>query len=182
MVMVILLAACSPAVATQVEPTPSVPPTAEPVPTQPVPTQPVPAGEPTLPVQGDEPKGIPGSGGMDPNGPVIVYSRTGGIAGTSERWELYPDGRVVSREGDDYQVEPQQIIDLVAAFEQAGFFEMQHPAGPGGNCADCFTYEVAVRLGEKSNQLSFTDVDSNLSAEFMQTMQQLNEFLDGLKP
>jgi len=119
---------------------------------------------------------------MDPNGPVIVYSRTGGIAGTSERWDLYPDGRVVSEEGGEFQAEPQQVVDLVAAFEQAGFFEMQQSGGPGGTCADCFTYDVAVRAGEKSNQLRFTDADSNLPGAFMQTMQQLNMFLDGLEP
>jgi hypothetical protein len=119
---------------------------------------------------------------MDPNGPVILYSRTGGIAGVSQSWELYPDGRIVNQEGEEYRVDPEQVMGLVAAFEQAGFFDMKNAAGPGGTCADCFTYDVAVRSGEVANQVRFTDVDTSYSAEFMQTVQELNVFLDGLEP
>jgi hypothetical protein len=134
-----------------------------------------------VPETGDQPKGTPGSGGLDANGPVVVYVRTGGIAGISERWEIFPDGRVVNQDGTEFQIDAEQVTKLVASFEQAGFFEMQPPGGPRGNCADCFTYEVAVRSGEKTNQVKFTDVDSNLPGAFMQTLQELNGMLDELK-
>lgn len=88
---------------------------------------------------------------------VVVYSRTGGIAGISEEWRLFEDGRVVDAEGVEYSISAADMADLIDKIEALGFYEWE--AGPRrlGSCADCFSYTINANHDGQSNQLNFVD-------------------------
>ena len=88
---------------------------------------------------------------------AIEYSRTGGIAGISERWSLFADGRVIDAQGVEYEVSETEIAVLYDEIEALGFYDWEVGPRRLGSCADCFTYTISVHHDGQSNQLSFVD-------------------------
>src|SRR3990170_256215 len=53
--------------------------------------------------------------GSDKTGTAaIVYERNGGLAGISEEWTIYPDGRILSDQGEEYLVSPERVSSLLS--------------------------------------------------------------------
>jgi hypothetical protein len=87
----------------------------------------------------DEPADSP-----EPNGPLVVYERAGGIAFTAQRLVVEQDGSAkVSVEGPgeigaDFELSAGELDELRAALEDATLEGEQ--AEP--TCADCYLYEI----------------------------------------
>jgi hypothetical protein len=85
----------------------------------------------------------------DPDGPVVVYERSGGIAGVVERLEVDGDGAVAVTTGAvdpvraDLQLSDGELAQLVSELEDADLGAVSS-TGPGA-CADCFIESVATR-------------------------------------
>ena len=107
-------------------------------------------------VQPSAPTATPKPGSRS-SGAVITFARSGGIAGISEQWSIYEDGRVIGPAGEVAHVPEVDVSRLIAEIEAAGFFEW--PASPRvlRSCADCFTYSIVVSFEGKSNQLTLVD-------------------------
>jgi hypothetical protein len=88
-----------------------------------------------------------------PDVETITYSKTGGIAGVSERLVIEPDGAAVLKVGYmdpavvEFDVPEAQLEELTETFDEVGFSELQSPTEDSG-CADCFLYDVT--LGDQS--------------------------------
>ena len=91
-----------------------------------------------------------GDGGSSPTtstaGPLVAYTKTGGVAGVNEHLAVKDDGSAILEVG--YQDPARQRFDLdaegldhlrelLAAADFAGV-----DPGPGIGCADCFQYEI----------------------------------------
>lgn len=87
----------------------------------------------------------------------VVFARTGGIAGISEQWSLFADGRVVNTQGDEFQVDASEIVALVDAMEGMGFYGWRVEVPRRNTCADCFTYSIRASYKGQSNQVDFVD-------------------------
>jgi hypothetical protein len=80
----------------------------------------------------------------EPNGPLVVYERAGGIAFTAQRLVVAHDGSAsVSVEGPgeiaaDFELSAGELDELRAALEDATLDGEQ--AQP--TCADCYLYEI----------------------------------------
>ena len=77
----------------------------------------------------------------------IVYSKSGGVAGISQRIEIAADGEAVIETGTvDTQTETLDLSEshlagINEALDDADFDEIEVSDAPTG-CADCFEYEI----------------------------------------
>jgi hypothetical protein len=111
-----------------------------------------------------------------PAGAVIVFQRGGGFAGVAEQWVFFSDGRITNEKGDQKIVQADQVTALLDEFEAMGFFEMQISPG-GGNfntCKDCFTYQVTVTRGEKTNSITVQEGAAGVPEAFWTMINKLN--------
>ncbi len=118
-----------------VTPTPSVTPT--PPVTPPVTPTPAPPGS------ADPTPDLPSPAGDT----LVVYRRTGGIAGLRDEIVIRADGRVTrtSRaERCDFRLNPRQLADLRADLDRADFATLRGRPSPG-NVSDGFSYLVVYR-------------------------------------
>lgn len=85
--------------------------------------------------------------------PFLIYTRSGGIMGKLERWEIYADGRLVSGEGKTLQASKKAADTLSDQLTCANF-----PPPPSGRanpvCADCFTVTLERFEGDQTCALS----------------------------
>jgi hypothetical protein len=78
--------------------------------------------------------------------PLVDYHRSGGFAGVQDRLSVQPDGRVSrrTRSGECAStLSAQELGDLRAALDQAGFASLQSSPRPSGN--DFFHYTVTYQ-------------------------------------
>lgn len=143
-----LLAACSPAILPSATDTESAPDTAAP-------------GETALP------------GGTAGSEPVIILKRGGGLAGVSDQWTIYADGRIVAGDQTEQQVTPDQVSLLLAGIEALGFFDLEDSYGRGSTCNDCFTYELTVRSGQQVKTVTAVDGAADTPADLLQIVEMI---------
>ena len=114
----------------------------------------------------------PPGGNQDPTGNppasiAITYQRSGGIAGVSETWTFYTDGRLVSAEGKEWQIDPQKIARLVADIEKLGFFELSQRYMPSNTCCDRFTYVLTVQAEDVRHSVTFLEANPDVPQALM---------------
>jgi len=84
----------------------------------------------------------------DADGPLVVYERSGGIAGVAERVEVSSDGAVAVTAGAvdpqraDFQLSDEELQQLSSELGAADL-DAVSTTGPGA-CADCFIESVAT--------------------------------------
>lgn len=132
LLLAVLLSACSQAGAA---------PTPTPSPIAATATTPAPAPTPT-----------PGVGpAVDP---VIVYVRSGGIAGRTEKWTVYPSGRVEGPGTAERTVAPGRVAAVLAEIKATGFWDLAAAYGAGSPCRDCYNVVLTVREDDMLKQVS----------------------------
>jgi hypothetical protein len=95
--------------------------------------------------------------GRRASGAAITFARSGGIAGISEQWTIYADGRIAGPAGQTAQVSEAEVSQLLAEIEAAGFFDWSTPARLPSGCADCFSYSLVVTFEGRTNQIRLVD-------------------------
>jgi hypothetical protein len=82
----------------------------------------------------------------DSGGPLVVYTKTGGVAGVREHLQVSDDGSATLAVGyqpvekRSFELEPDELDRLRGLLEAADFDGVD--PGPGIGCADCFQYEI----------------------------------------
>jgi len=119
-----------------------------------------------------------------PGEAVIVYKRSGGIAGLDEMWTIYPDGNVAfaahaQGEGPErlYQVEAAEVAALVDTLDTLGFFALTGNYMPLDTCCDRITYDIEARSGDLVNHVVTLDAAPNTPPELWQAIDALNAFV-----
>jgi len=119
-----------------------------------------------------------------PGEAVIVYKRSGGIAGLDEMWTIYPDGNVAfaahaQGEGPErlYQAEAAEVAALVDTLETLGFFTLTGNYLPLDTCCDRITYDIEARSGDLINHVVTLDAAPNTPPELWQAIDALNAFV-----
>jgi hypothetical protein len=111
--------------------------------------------------------------------PVLVYQRSGGIAAVRETWRIYADGRVVAK-GQEWQVAPVEVEDLLEEIEAAGFFELEGEYMPKDTCCDRFTHRLTVEWNSKAHTLTTLDSTPGAPAAVQTTLSLVNNFFNNL--
>lgn len=112
-----------------------------------------------------------------PSNWTIEYHRTGGIAGFDQSLTLQSDGSLTIKNKqppmEKQTTIPEDHLKPIAdLLVQACPFEVNKT---GGNCADCFIYELEIQMDGKSYTVQAQD--TNLSEELRSLTSTLDEFL-----
>jgi hypothetical protein len=86
--------------------------------------------------------------------PFLVYSRSGGFAGVNESWEIYSDGRVISKNGEVKMTSPEAARELLEQIHTADLLGLSQTNPKPVVCADCFTIELTLNNEGKQIHLS----------------------------
>ena len=142
-----------------------------------LPTSPVfsPLSPVDAPIGQHKPTG--GSAAAMPLGAVIVYRRSGGIAGVSEEWVVYDDGRLTAVSGEEWRVAPEQVAQLVAGFEELGFFGLDGDYVPRDTCCDRFAYELTVRSADRVHTIAALDATPDTPDEVWEALRAVGQFI-----
>ncbi len=108
------------------------------------------------------PVGTPPAGtGTDPATPVIVYGRSGGIAGGQSVWRVYADGRITSevngKPGTEGRTTADNVVAVVKRLVDAGFFDLSGSYMPDNPCCDRYTYTISVTYNGVSKTVQTMD-------------------------
>jgi hypothetical protein len=108
---------------------------------------------------------------------IIVFQREGGFAGRSDKWTIYPTGRIVAGDGTEWQVPAEQVKPLFDLVESAEFWDLSEKYPATGACADCYTYTLTVYQEGKTKTVTFTDA-ADLPPVLRQTLASINKSIE----
>ncbi len=114
------------------------------------------------------------------DGPILVVQRSGGLAGVSEEWSIYADGRVITPTGAR-KVESEQIARLLSSMISSGLFALNESSGVVfSKCRDCFTYQITVAQGGKMKTFQVQPEATDTPIEAREALQSIIDFLNTL--
>ncbi len=111
-----------------------------------------------------------------PAGALILFRRSGGIAGQTQMWTLYSDGRVVDASGAAERIDPTFINTAMQSIRSAGFFDMQPQYGIGP-APDAYTYTLTVRDGDQVKTVTTFDGAAEAPAQLTDLLQTVQALL-----
>jgi hypothetical protein len=113
--------------------------------------------------------------------PVIVFQRSGGLAGVSEQWSIYANGKITTKDGKELKIDPAQVSALLEAIQAAGFYDMKAGPGIGGpsSCKDCYTYQLSVTKDKKAYSLTVQEGAKDIPEAFWKIIEQINNLIAG---
>ncbi len=116
-----------------------------------------------------------------PKGALIAFRKSGGVEFSSREVVIYPDGRMtydsqgVQKHGPERprKLNDAQVIQLRRMLEQANFFRLESVKGEQGG--DVFAYELAARLGNRTNDIEF--FTGNVPSALEKLVERLTELM-----
>ena len=116
------------------------------------------------------------------NTPALVLRRSGGFAGVLQEWQVFSDGRVLIREGQQQeaslQVPAQAVAELLTWLDGSGFFSAQIPTpNPDETCCDRFLYELTASYNGQTNSVVVLDTPENLPGDLPEAFRRLEALL-----
>jgi len=112
-------------------------------------------------------------------GAVLVYKRSGGLAGLEEAFTIYEDGRLTSNNEREWQADAQEVEELLEEIEELGFFEMDGTYIPKDQCCDRFSYELSVLDGEEVFTVRTIDAAPGAPNELWFVLDKVQQFVNG---
>ncbi len=88
---------------------------------------------------------------------VITYQREGGIAGITQEWIIFPDGRIIGPGDQEMTVPPQDVIALLAKAAAVESSSLQKSYVPEDACCDLFIYTIIVKVGDQETMIRTSD-------------------------
>lgn len=116
---------------------------------------------------------------VDANAPVIILERSGGLAGGSEKWTVYADGRVVSGKNVETRVKPSDLTNLLTKIQDTGFLDSPEQTKVMTKCNDCYVYTMTINYLGKSKSVTIVEGDSNTPAQLTQLLGDVNQLISG---
>ena len=113
---------------------------------------------------------------------AIVYSRSGGLAGITETWEIYASGGIVfTRESEvtELQIASTEVEALLAEFEALGVFDAEGQEPPSlSTGADRITYSLKIyREPGKPQTITMVDGMSDLSDSIVDAFKAVDDLI-----
>jgi hypothetical protein len=105
---------------------------------------------------------------------LIVYQREGGFSGKSEKWTIYPTGRIVSDTGTAWQVPAEQVAPLFMLVEAPDFANLNAKYPVANACADCYVYTLMVYGQGEPKSVTYVE-GAALPAHLQQVLSEINK-------
>ncbi len=123
----------------------------------------------------------PESTAPDSATPIIVYERSGGYAGLTDRWEIYADGRITYDNGNnrvmEWQADPADVTQLHAEIIALDFFALESNYVPKNACCDLFTYSITVTDGTQTHTTTTVDQEPSTPDSFWVILDMVDTFI-----
>jgi hypothetical protein len=113
---------------------------------------------------------------------VLIYERRGGMKGIGssvQKWYFFADGRIVSEDGNSWQVEPEAIDNLMSDVTTSGFKSLESAYVPDDPCCDRATHIITVQENGQTYTVETLD-DAEMPASLENNLEAINELLMGL--
>ena len=111
------------------------------------------------------------------NDAMIQYEISGGIAGVSDSWTVYGDGRFSPTDGSLLSIDTLKLASLLKDLELDGFFDLKIRIDPFSSCADCFMHKLTISYEGQTNEISWHDGDLNLPVVVHDISEMMTSFL-----
>jgi hypothetical protein len=108
---------------------------------------------------------------------VLVFRQSGGLAGVNDQWVLYADGRIKTSTGQNLQVSPEAVAQLLDEIEKLGFYELESRYVPLNTCCDRFTYEVTIRNGGREHSITVLEATPDVPESVWTILNKVSAFL-----
>jgi hypothetical protein len=108
--------------------------------------------------------------------PVLVLLQSGGLAGVSDQWALFADGRIEANTGSYHQATPEQVDKLLSEIEQLGFFELNSRYMPLNTCCDRIVYELSVGSAGREHSLTVLDATPEVPETVWEVLNKVSVF------
>lgn len=128
-----------------------------------------------------KPTNMPGNGPRPevtvPPGAIIVFQRSGGIAGLDENWIIYSEGRLVSAEGKEWQVDPREIAILASGIEELGFLDLRDSYLEWNSCCDRFSYTLTLKTAGSKKTVTWIDANPEIPVNLLAIQERIQGFI-----
>ncbi len=111
------------------------------------------------------------------SGIVLLYERSGGIAGIHDEWKAYSDGRFELNDGTIETLNPQELDGVLEELRKLGFFDLEMKINPFDSCADCFSYRLLVNFEGQTNEISWNEASTDTPVNFKEILTLINTLL-----
>ena len=108
---------------------------------------------------------------------TIVLHRSGGFAGVDEQWLMYADGQIEGPEGEQQQVEPEQVQAVLEIITTNNFFALDDSYVPLDSCCDRFSYALTVQLHNNQKTVRTIDDAPEQPQQLTQVLNAVNALL-----
>ena len=111
------------------------------------------------------------------SGIVLLYERSGGIAGIHNEWKAYSDGRLESIDGSIGTLSPKELDGVLEEFHKLNFFDLEMKINPFDSCADCFSYRLLINFEGQTNEISWNEASTDTPVNFREILTLINTLI-----
>jgi hypothetical protein len=108
---------------------------------------------------------------------VLLYERSGGIAGIHDEWKAYSDGRLESIDGTIETLNPMELDGVLEELRKLGFFDLEIKINPFDSCADCFSYRLLINFEGQKNEISWNEASTDTHVNFGEILTLINTLI-----
>ena len=113
---------------------------------------------------------------LNPDQPLLVYKTSGGIAGRTASWTIYPNGKVTNPQNKELQVPLDKVLALYNQLLADGFSAQAEEVRPG-NCADCTQADLTLTVDGKPQTLTLTVEAQDTPPEALKLNNDVSDFI-----
>jgi hypothetical protein len=87
----------------------------------------------------------------------VTYRREGGIAGITQEWTIFADGRIVGPRDQEMQVAAEEVILLLAKLKDLESIPVQESYVGEDACCDLFIYTITFKVDDQTTTVQTID-------------------------
>jgi hypothetical protein len=88
---------------------------------------------------------------------MITYQREGGVAGITQEWVIYSDGKIIGPGRQEMKVPPQEVIALLTKAAELESSSLNESYVPDNACCDQFVYTIIFKVGDQETMVRTSD-------------------------
>lgn len=110
---------------------------------------------------------------------LLVYRRTGGLAGLNDQLTIHANGKVTLQQKngrqDAFMLDDSTLSGLMKTLDSASFFQLESRYEPGRTIPDALNYEITYRNAGRRHTVTVTD--GAIPQQLAPLLDQLNEIM-----
>ena len=119
--------------------------------------------------------------------PVIIFRRSGGVAGKEVEYRILARGMLEKRSGDQpagvemLQVAPEEVAQLLEFLKASGFFELEGDYFPEDPCCDRFHYTITVNDHGRTHTIETVEATPGVPDAVWDSIELIQQFIENVE-